>query len=116
MAISPLNDYMWTATLRQRDVTTGALSDITSGTVTAFLATHHDADAVAADATLNCTVNYSGAGAAWTVSIDASVLTKALLDTLFSTTGRIYLIVKKAGAILVWYEEEYESSRRAEAA
>lgn len=112
MILNPLNDQVWTVPLTETNTTTSATTPLTTGTVTAFLATAKDST-TAADATLNCTVNYSGAGGIWTISLDASVLVKSLLDTLFGVTGKAYLIVIVQNAIWVRLELDYEPAAQA---
>lgn len=108
----PLNDLAVSVRLVDIDATTGAESNVTTGTVTAFLATSNGPTATAADATLNATVNYSGAGGWWTVTIDAAVLTAALLDTLFASVTP-YLIIRRTNGIRVYVEMAYSASRPA---
>lgn len=112
VALSPLNDLSLSVTLKDVDPTTGATSLITTGTVTAFLAVSNSPTATVADATLNATVNYSGASGKWTITIDASVLTAALLATLFASATP-YLIIQRTNGVRVTVELLYSASRAA---
>lgn len=106
----PLNDLALSVKLQDIDATTGAKSLVTTGTVTAFLAIAATPTATVADPTLNATVNYSGAGGKWTITIDAAVLTATLLNTLFASTTP-YLIIVRANGVRVAVELLYSATR-----
>ena len=108
----PLNDLALSVKLEEISPTTGAKTLVTTGAVTAFLATSNGPTAAVADATLNATVNYSGAGGKWIVTIDAAILTAALLNTLFVATIP-YLIVVRANGVRVYVELAYLAARPA---
>ena len=106
----PLNDLALSVQLKSVDPTSGALSYITTGSVTGFLATSDLPTATAADASLVATCNYSGANGKWTVTIDAALLTAALLNTLFATTTP-YLIVQQTNDFRFAIQLAYSASR-----
>lgn len=107
LKLYPLNDFCVDVTLTDR-----AGAPITSGSVTAFLSTSKEPSATAADAALSVTATYSGAGGVWNVTIDAAVLTLALLNTHFANATP-YLIVQLVGAVRVWQKCKYSTSRKA---
>lgn len=110
--LSPLNDLALSVVLKDVDPTTGATSLVTTGSVSAFLATSNSPTATVADSTLNATVNYSGAGGKWIVTIDASVLTASLLASLFASATP-YMIIVRASGVRVYVELAYLASRAA---
>jgi hypothetical protein len=105
----PLNDFAFIATVRVANAS-GALVALETGTPTAFLATSDSPTATAADATLQMTPTYTGTGGKWLVSFDASVLTPALLATLFGSATP-YVILQFTGAVRVVVECAYLASR-----
>jgi hypothetical protein len=109
--IYPYNDLIVSATIM--DISSaGVETPVTSGTVTAFLATSHASDATTADATLSVSAVYTGAGGVWIATIDATALTLALLDSLFASATP-YLIFQKSGAVRAYAKCRYVSSRPA---
>lgn len=106
----PLNDFATFVKLKDISPTTGVVTPLTTGTVTAFLATSFGPTAVAADATLQTTAVHVGNGK-WLVFLDAAVLTAALLNSKFASTPP-YLIVQYAGGLRVYYVGAYVPSRK----
>lgn len=111
----PLNDFAVRVTLKDIDTnpaspTFGKSIPLTTGTVTAFLATSNDPTATAADGTLTMSPTHIANGV-WLVSFDAALLTAALLNTLFSATLP-YLIVQKPSGVRVYFDVIYQASRQ----
>lgn len=105
----PLNDFIVDFQLKQVDTTTGTASAITSGSVTAFLATSSGPTATAADSTLSVACVYATSGK-WIASFDAATLTAALLSTLFAAVTP-YLIISKASDVRLAVQLAYSASR-----
>jgi hypothetical protein len=110
--ITPLNDFVASVTIMDVD-SAGVETPVTTGTVTAFLATSRASDATAADPSLSVSASYSGADGVWLIRFDAATLTLSLLESLF-TPESTYLIVQLAGAVRVWKKLRYLPSRPAE--
>jgi hypothetical protein len=116
----PLNDLNVAVESIMSVPSTGTKAAVTSGSVTGFLATSSSADATTADATLSAAMTYIGGNSdgeggtypvgTWLFQLDAAVLTKALLSTLFAGLGKAYLIVKRDNAIRVVVELTYRES------
>lgn len=105
----PLNDFAKFLRPKDIDSATGEVAPLTTGIVTAFLATAFGPTATAAHASLSVPAIHLTNGK-WLVFIDASVLDPTLLDTLFSTTPP-YLIVQYPSGFRVYYSGEYQASR-----
>jgi len=110
----PTNDFAMIATLRVPN-SAGVLVALETGTPSAFLAVSDSPTATAADATLVMTPTYTGAGGKWLVAFDASVLTPALLATLYATTTP-YVIIAFPNSIRVAVECAYLASKRVQPA
>jgi hypothetical protein len=111
----PLNDFAVRVTLKDIDTTPGSPTfgksiPLTSGSVTAFLATSNAPTAAAADPSLTMSPTHIANGV-WLVSFDAAVLTAALLATLFAATLP-FLIVQKPSGVRVYYDVVYQASRQ----
>lgn len=111
-ALVPLNDLAFFVKLQEVSTSTGAKSPLTTGTVTAFLATSNAADAIAADPTLSVSATHISGGK-WLVFFDASVLTLSLLEGLFAAVTP-YLIVQQSNGFRVYEELVYSESREAD--
>src|SRR5690348_629197 len=111
LTLSPLNDFAVKAKLKQIDPATGDVGPLTTGTVTAFLATSNSATATAADPSLSVDADHLGDGV-WLVSFDGAVLTPELLDPLFGATLP-YLIIEQDGNVRVYAPVTYSASRPA---
>lgn len=108
--LSPLNDFDRTIQLEQIDSVTGTRTPLTTGDVTAFLATSPAPDAAAADGTLSVAAVHVGGNpkvaaggetykpGTWLVHIDASALTVLLCTAQFANATP-YLIVSVAGGV-----------------
>lgn len=108
--VYPLNDFAFIATLKVPN-SLGVLVALESGTPSAFLAVSDSPTATAADATLVMTPTYTGAGGKWLVAFDASVLTAALLATLYAATTP-YVIIAFPNSIRVAVECAYLASKQ----
>lgn len=113
--LTPLNDLDLTILLEDINVTTGTRTAITSGAATGFLSTRPDPDATTADATLSVAgvhvggnPKYTGGpnydSGTWLFHFDASVLTIALLNTLFAQAIPFFIVsrsnaVRKVGQL-----------------
>lgn len=106
-----LNDFFVKTKLFAGNPTTGAVEPLTSGTVTAFLATSNAATATAADAALSMSPVHLGDGL-WLIFLDGAVLTTTLLDPLFGSTPP-YLIIQQPGGIRVYAPVTYATTRPA---
>jgi hypothetical protein len=104
-----LNDFSKFVKLKDIDANTGAVSSLTSGTVTVFFSTDNDSAAVTAHADLSNTATHIANGK-WLIFFDASVLTKSVLDTAFSTDPP-YMIVQYPNGFRVYFTGEYVESR-----
>lgn len=111
---SPLNPFGVYARIYTLNLSTGEAEEITTGSVTGFLATSDDPEAAAADGTLSMTASYV-AGKGWLVAFAASVMTVELLDALF-LYHPAWLIVQKSNGARVALELKYTRSRLMEAA
>lgn len=111
LTLYPLNDFFAKAKLRTLDPATGVETPLTTGTVTAFLATSSGPAATAADAALSMSPVHLGDGI-WLIFFDATVLTTALLDPLFAAAPP-YLIVQQPGGVRVYAPVTYTTARPA---
>lgn len=107
-----LNDFIQEVTIMDVD-STGTEIPVTTGTVTAFLATSNVPSATAADATLSVSAVYTGAGGVWLATFDKTVMTEAMLGSKFPTGVTPYLIVETTGGIRVYVKCKYKASRPA---
>lgn len=96
ITLYPLNDFSVKVKLREINPTTGVVSPLTTGTVTAFLATSDAPTAGAADPALEMTPTHLGGGV-WLIFFDATVLTAALLATHFAATPPVLVVVQPGG-------------------
>jgi hypothetical protein len=106
----PLNDLALLATLKTVSQTTGKAVTLTSGTVTAFLATSSGPSATAADATLTATVTYLSSVSKWLIEFDGAALTAALLNTHFAAATP-YLIIQSTGNLRTASALAYSATR-----
>lgn len=106
-----LNDLAIKTKLKVINPTTGVVSPLTSGTVTAFLATTNTASAVAAAPALTMSPTHLGGGV-WLIFFDGAVLTTALLDPIFGSVAP-YLIVQQPGDVRVYAALSYATTRPA---
>ena len=74
----PLNDFAMFAKIPDISSTTGAITYVETGTVTAFIATSDSPTATAAHASLTMNPGFVDAYNQWLVFFDASVLTPAV--------------------------------------
>lgn len=110
--LSPLNDFIFSLPVTDID-TDGSEIFVTTGTVSAFLATSPDPTADAADDNLRASLSYTGANGVWLGRFDAATLTPTLLDATFATTPP-YLIVQRDGGFRVYEKLKYKASRKAD--
>lgn len=110
--ITPKNDCAFLVTLRLVD-DTGRYTNLSTGTLTAFLATSDASTATAADNSLVGSVVYTGAGGRWLVRFDASILTSALLASLFASTTP-YIIIEGENNVRFAIEAAYSDTKRVE--
>lgn len=110
--LNPKNDLAFVVTLRVVD-DTGRYINLSTGTVTAFLSTSADSEAVAADASLVADVIYTGSGGRWLVRFDASLLLPDLLNTLFANAIP-YVIVEAANNVRFAIECQFADSKLVE--
>lgn len=111
ITLYPSNDLAVTVTLEDIDSITGVKSPLTTGTVTAFIASSNSPTATAADPSLSVSaVHTNNPAGKWLVFFDATVLAPGLLDTLFSAAVP-YLIVEQSGGVRAYVEMEYVASR-----
>lgn len=106
------NDFIQEVTILDVDAT-GTEIPVTTGTVTAFLATDNAPTATAADATLSVGAVYTGAGGVWLATFDKTVMLSTLLDSKFPTGVTPYLIVENATGIRVYVKCKYKPARPA---
>jgi hypothetical protein len=111
LTLYALNDFFVKTKLFAGNPTTGAVTPLTAGTVTAFLATSNTASATAADPALSMSPTHLGDGV-WLIFFDAAVLTTALLDPLFGSTPP-YLIIQQPGGLRVYAPVTYTTARPA---
>jgi hypothetical protein len=90
----PLNDLALLATLKTVSQTTGKAVTLTSGTVTAFLAT----------------VTYLSSVSKWLIEFDGAALTAALLNTHFAAATP-YLIIQSTGNLRTASALAYSATR-----
>jgi hypothetical protein len=109
--LAPLNDFVLQATLKEVDATTGQYVPVTSGSVTAFLATSNASDAAAADPSLVATAVHVKNGR-WLITFDAATLTKQLLSTLFASATP-YCIITRSGGFRRYVQLAYSDSEAA---
>lgn len=105
----PLNDFAKYVKLKDISSTTGVVTPLTTGTVTAFLSTGNTPSATAADPTLSMSAVHQSNGK-WLVFFDASVLTDSLLQTNFASAAP-YLILEYANGFRVYFTGEYSETR-----
>lgn len=112
ITISPLNDLVLKAKLKE--VVAGSLTatPLTTGEVTAFLATSDAPTAAAADPALAATCEHV-AGGAWRIAFDAADLDPELLDGLFGATNVAYCIIQQPGGFRTVVPLVYAASRPA---
>lgn len=122
LELSPLNSLFATIYVPTVSLTDGVESGLTTGTMTAFLATSPDPDAVAADGTLSVACAHIGQASpttgqfplgTWLINFPKSVLTVTLLDQLFESTAP-YLIVEHSTSMRVETKLKYKRSRKAD--
>lgn len=109
----PGNDLSFSVTLTEIDPVTGAETNLTSGTVTGFLATSNTSSATAADPSFTLTCNYSGTGGDWTITSFAGSSVKAAALVAAFSSATPYAIIEKASGIRVYIELEFAPSRAA---
>lgn len=109
--LSPLNDFIFSIPVKDIDAA-GSEIPVTTGTVSAFLATSNSPTDDAADESLRATLSYTGAGGIWLGRFDAATLTAELLDSKFANTAP-YLIVQMTGGFRVYEKLKYVASRKA---
>jgi hypothetical protein len=107
----PLNDWAVKATLKDLDTVTGETGPLLTGAVAAFISLSSAASATVAHANLNCSVTHIGDGV-WLFFLDASLLTLAILDPLFSGATP-YLIVEFPSGFRTANALTYSESRLA---
>lgn len=83
IGLYPDNDLVLEFNIRKVNTTTGKSEPVTSGTVTAFLSDSSQANATAADATLEVTPVHVGNGR-WLATWQATALTRSLLGSKFA--------------------------------
>ncbi len=110
-SLYPLNDLGLFVKLKDINATTGVVTPLTTGTVTAFLATTNTPAATAADPSLSVSATHISNGK-WLVFFDAAVLTASLLATHFASNTP-YLIMEYANGFRVYHEMAYSASREA---
>ena len=113
--ISPGNDYEDFILLEETDATTGVVGPVTSGTITGFLSKSNSSTATAIDPTLSVSGVYVGGAngydaGTWMFIIDATAITSDLIGT----SGTIFFIVQKAGAVRVYRKLKVVDARPAE--
>lgn len=109
--LNPLNDFVRKVYIEDVDPVTYDPVPATSGSVTGFLAVSNAPDAVAADPTLSVSGTHIGAGV-WGFEIDATVLTAALLASLYASATP-YFIVYRVGGIRAYERLQYVAARPA---
>jgi hypothetical protein len=122
LILDPKNAFWATIYIPKVSLSDGTESGKTTGTVSAFLATSGDPDALAADSTLSVACTHIGqvsptAGqfplGTWLINIPKSALTTALLDQWFGDTSP-YLIVEDDDSMRVETKLKYKRSRKAD--
>lgn len=106
--LAPDNEFDRSIVLEEINTSTGVRTPITTGTITGFLSTGYDSTATAAHASLSVSGVYIGGqlkvtggtatydAGTWLFHIDASVLTKTLLDTYFATATPYFIVTKSS--------------------
>lgn len=113
MTLYPLNDLEIEFEVKTPDpARAGHSLALTTGTAAAFLATGYLPTSTAADATLNATATHIARGW-WRVVFESTVLTPALLATLFGTSGLAYVIATHSSGKRVYATLTYSASRPA---
>ncbi len=107
----PLNDFILKVKLKEVVAGSVSATPLTTGTVTGFLSTALTPTATAADASLVATCAHVSGGT-WRVSVDASLLTAALLNTHFASATP-YLILQQADGFRTYVTLAYSASRAA---
>lgn len=120
--LNPLNKFSRIVLIQDVDAVTGATDPVVAGTLTGFLATSNDPSATTADPSLTTTGTHIGVSVpdathpyplgTWLITFSATVLTVALLDSLF-TTAIPYFIVSYPGIDRVYETLSYKRSRKA---
>lgn len=105
----PLNDFAMKVKLWDIDTTTLVKTPVTTGAVSAFLATSDSPTALPADPTLAMNPPHIN-GADWAIFFDATTLLPELLETLFALTPP-YLIVVSPSGVRAALQLEYVASR-----
>lgn len=106
--VFPLNDFFALVTLNEVTATTGAITAVTTGTVTGFLSTS-DGPTATDVLGLTATLVHTGSGV-WSLAIDGTGLTATLLATNFAT-AEPFLIVQLSGGIRAVTPVKYYPSR-----
>jgi hypothetical protein len=101
--VYPLNDLPFVARLKDIDTnplssTFGRAIDLTTGTVSAFIATSILPTATAADPSFTTTGQHIGKGK-WLFVFDGSILLPAVLNTLFGSGTPPQIIIQQPGNI-----------------
>lgn len=109
--LRPDNDFQRHVLIEETN-SSGVNVPVTSGTITAFLATSKGSNATAADATLSGSMTYIGGAngiveGTWQFQLDASVLTRTLLNTHFGASLVAYLHFSKANSFRRFVPVEY---------
>ena len=114
----PGNDFLATFFIEEPDPTTFAKVPVTSGAISAFIATTNGPLATAAHANLVAVVTHVGVIApvpdgdyplgTWSIAIDGAGLTQAILDPLFATATP-YLIVDRVGDVRRYQKVVYKT-------
>lgn len=122
LELSPLNAFFATIYVPTVSLTDGVESGLSTGTMTAFLASSGDPDETAADGTLSVACTHIGQASpstgqfptgTWLINFPKSILTVALLDQLFTSTAP-YLIVEHSTSMRVETKLKYKRSRKAD--
>ena len=109
----PSNPLILEVELETIDLTTGRKSPLTTGTVTAFIATSNIDSAVAASGGLTVTAVHTN-GKKWLIAFSASQLTFAVLNPIFSTVPPTpYLIIVMPSGIREYTQLQYFPSKPA---
>lgn len=110
IGLYPLNDLVLEVKLTKVNTTTGAVEPLTTGTVSAFLATSPTATS-GIDASLVGTCTHIGSGR-WIIEFDAAILTAALLATHFASNTP-YCIISVLNGTKTYVQLVYATSRAA---
>jgi hypothetical protein len=106
------NDFIPAVTILDVD-NAGAEVPVTTGTVTAFLATSNSPTATAADPSLSVSATYTGADGVWLAKFDKTVMLSTLLDAKFPAGVTPYLIVENTTGVRAFVKCRYKASRPA---